>query len=236
MMSARTSFLVWWGLPILCAGMGAGVAAFMGQGGTFGVRPGQIGPLMLLGGYLVAVGLLAVIFRVRQSQAAFDDRDRFDKPVEAALVALCAPILALGVWVFAHGFLSDFGPTRTISGKLASIDQIGAFGRSYGIALDKSPRPLILECRLRRNCGSPVPLLRLRPGAQVDIQVLKGSVVGLSTDGRILVDPAGQRRARLLLGGGALAGVVFYSLAFAAASFRLLFGRDEREEEEAWRA
>ena len=152
MMSARTSFLVWWGLPILCAGMGAGVAAFMGQGGTFGVRPGQIGPLMLLGGYLVAVGLLAVIFRVRQSQAAFDDRDRFDKPVEAALVALCAPILALGIWVFANGFLGDFGPIRTVSGKLASIDQIGAFGRSYGIALDRSPRPLILECRLRRNC------------------------------------------------------------------------------------
>ena len=25
-------------------------------------------------------------------------------------------------------------------------------------------------------------------------------------------------------------------LAFAAASFRLLFGRDKREEEEAWRA
>lgn len=236
MMSARTSFLVWWGLPILCAGMGAGAAAFMGQGGTFGVRPGQIGPLMLLGGYLAAVGLLAVIFRVRQSQAAFDDRDRFDKPVEAALVALCAPILALGIWVFANGFLGDFGPIRTVSGKLASIDQIGAFGRSYGIALDRSPRPLILECRLRRNCGSPVPLMRLQPGSAVEIHVLKSAVVGLSANGRTLVDPNSQRRARLLLGGAALAGMVFYSLAFAAASFRLLFGRDEREEEEAWQA
>ena len=236
MMRARTSFLVWWGLPILCAGMGAGAAAFMGQGGTFGVRPGQIGPLMLLGGYLVAVGLLAVIFRVRQSQAAFDDRDRFDKPVEAALVALCAPILALGIWVFANGFLGDFGPIRTVSGKLASIDQIGAFGRSYGIALDRSPRPLILECRLRRNCGSPVPLMRLQPGSAVEIHVLKSAVVGLSANGRTLVDPNSQRRARLLLGGAALAGMVFYSLAFAAASFRLLFGRDEREEEEAWQA
>jgi hypothetical protein len=236
MMSARTSFLVWWGLPILCAGMGAGAAAFMGQGGTFGVRPGQIGPLMLLGGYLAAVGLLAVIFRVRQSQAAFDDRDRFDKPVEAALVALCAPILALGIWVFANGFLGDFGPIRTLSGKLASIDQIGAFGRSYGIALDRSPRPLILECRLRRNCGSPVPLMRLQPGSAVEIHVLKSAVVGLSANGRTLVDPNSQRRARLLLGGAALAGMVFYSLAFAAASFRLLFGRDEREEEEAWQA
>ena len=39
------------------------------------------------------------------------------------------------------------------------------------------------------------------------------------------------RDGRLLLGGAALAGMVFYSLAFAAASFRLLFGRDEREEE-----
>ena len=236
MMSARTSFLVWWGLPILCAGMGAGAAAFMGQGGTFGVRPGQIGPLMLLGGYLAAVGLLAVIFRVRQSQAAFDDRDRFDKPVEAALVALCAPILALGIWVFANGFLGDFGPIRTVSGKLASIDQIGAFGRSYGIALDRSPRPLILECRLRRNCGSPVPLMRLQPGSAVEIHVFKSAVVGLSANGRTLVDPNSQRRARLLFGGAALAGMVFYSLAFAAASFRLLFGRDEREEEEAWRA
>ena len=236
MMSARTSFLVWWGLPILCAGMGAGAAAFMGQGGTFGVRPGQIGPLMLLGGYLAAVGLLAVIFRVRQSQAAFDDRDRFDKPVEAALVALCAPILALGIWVFANGFLGDFGPIRTVSGKLASIDQIGAFGRSYGIALDRSPRPLILECRLRRNCGSPAPLMRLQPGSAVEIHVLKSAVVGLSANGRTLVDPNSQRRARLLLGGAALAGMVFYSLAFAAASFRLLFGRDEREEEEAWQA
>ena len=236
MMSARTSFLVWWGLPILCAGMGAGAAAFMGQGGTFGVRPGQIGPLMLLGGYLAAVGLLAVIFRVRQSQAAFDDRDRFDKPVEAALVALCAPILALGIWVFANGFLGDFGPIRTVSGKLASIDQIGAFGRSYGIALDRSPRPLILECRLRRNCGSPVPLMRLQPGSAVEIHVLKSAVVGLSANGRTLVDPNSQRRAKLLLGGAALAGMVFYSLAFAAASFRLLFGRDEREEEEAWQA
>jgi hypothetical protein len=191
---------------------------------------------MLLGGYLAAVGLLAVIFRVRQSQAAFDDRDRFDKPVEAALVALCAPILALGIWVFANGFLGDFGPIRTVSGKLASIDQIGAFGRSYGIALDRSPRPLILECRLRRNCGSPVPLMRLQPGSAVEIHVLKSAVVGLSANGRTLVDPNSQRRARLLLGGAALAGMVFYSLAFAAASFRLLFGRDEREEEEAWRA
>jgi hypothetical protein len=191
---------------------------------------------MLLGGYLAAVGLLAVIFRVRQSQAAFDDRDRFDKPVEAALVALCAPILALGIWVFANGFLGDFGPIRTLSGKLASIDQIGAFGRSYGIALDRSPRPLILECRLRRNCGSPVPLMRLQPGSAVEIHVLKSAVVGLSANGRTLVDPNSQRRARLLLGGAALAGMVFYSLAFAAASFRLLFGRDEREEEEAWQA
>ena len=28
MMSARTSFLVWWGLPILCAGLGALLANY----------------------------------------------------------------------------------------------------------------------------------------------------------------------------------------------------------------
>jgi hypothetical protein len=78
--------------------------------------------------------------------------------------------------------------------------------------------------------------MRLQPGSAVEIHVLKSAVVGLSANGRTLVDPGSQRRARLLFGGAALAGMVFYSLAFAAASFRLLFWRDEREEEEAWRA
>ena len=234
MMSARTSFLGWWGLPILCAGLGAGAAAFAGQGGIFGSGPGQIGPIMLAVGYFAAVGLLAIILRIRQNQVALGDRNRFDKPVEAAIVALCAPILALGLWVAASGFFADFGPSRTITGKLSSIDQVGAFGRSYGIDLDRTGKPLILECRIRRNCGSPTPLLRLQPGARVEMQILKGEVLGLKADGKVLVDPNSQRIWRLMFGGAILLLLVLYTLAFAGSSMRLLFA-GEADEGEAWR-
>lgn len=235
MMSARTGFLVWWGLPILSVGVGAGLAAFAGQGGTFGSGPGQIGPLMLAGGYFGAVGLLAVVLRIRQGQTSLGDRDRFDKPVEAALVALCAPVLAVGLWIFASGFFADFGPSRTVAGKLTSIDQVGAFGRSYGIDLDGTGKPLILECRILRNCGSPTPLLRLKPGAQVEMQVLRGEILGLKADGRVLVSATTQRIWRLLFGGALLAFLVLYTAAFVGASMRLLFA-GEADEDEAWRS
>ena len=37
MMSARTSFLVWWGLPILCAGLGAFLANYLDMTGGGGI-------------------------------------------------------------------------------------------------------------------------------------------------------------------------------------------------------
>jgi hypothetical protein len=229
MMSARTSFLVWWGLPILCVGLGAAVAAYLGEGGLFGRGPGQIGPLMAAGAYFAAVAFLALIFRIRQSQVTFDDRDRFDKPVEAAMVALCAPILAAGIWVAGKSLIGDLQPSRSVSGKLESIDQIGAFGRTYGIDLDRTATPLMLECRLRRNCGSPVPLLQLKPGAAIDLELLQGKILGLRADGRELVDPGSKRTARLVVGGAVLLALILYALSFVLVSVQLLFGDPEVE-------
>jgi hypothetical protein len=231
MMSARTSFLIWWGLPILCAGLGAMAAAYMGEGGMFGSGPGQIGPLMLLAGYILVVGLLAVIFRMRQNLAAFEGRDRFDKPVEAAMVALCVPILAAGIWLFAAGLRADLGPSRTVAGQLEHIDKVGAFGRSFGINLVTTASPLILPCRVERNCGSPVPLLRLQPGAKLEVELLNGKVLGLKADGRQLVEPAVQRNWRVGFAGLGLALLLAYGAAFVVASLRLLLDADEPEPE-----
>lgn len=231
MMSARTSFLVWWGLPILCAGLGAMAAAYLGEGGMFGRGPGQVGPLMLIGGYILVVGLLAVVFRMRQNQASFEDRDRFDKPVEVAMVALCVPILAAGIWLFAAGLKADLGPTRTVTGKLQSIDQVGAFGRSFGIDLETTASPMILQCRMARNCGSPIPLIRLKPGTTMEVEVLHGKVLGLKAGGRQLVDPAVQRSWRVGLGSVGLIALLLYGAAFVVAAMRLLFDADEPEPE-----
>ncbi|CAN7594501.1 hypothetical protein LJR097_004342 [Phenylobacterium sp. LjRoot97] len=228
-MSARTSFLIWWGLPILCAGLGAMAAAFMGEGGIFGRGPGQVGPLMLIGGYIVVVGLLAVVFRMRQNLASFEDRDRFDKPVEAAMVALCAPILVAGIWLMGSGLRADLGPSRTVAGQLEHIDKVGAFGRSFGINLVTTASPLILPCRIDRNCGSPVPLLRLQPGAKLEVELLNGKVLGLKAGGRQLVDPAVQRSWRVGFAATGLALLLVYGLAFVIASLRLLLDADEPE-------
>lgn len=231
MMSSRTSFLVWWGLPIMSAGLGGFAAAFAGEGGDFGRGPGQVGPLVLIGCYFAIVSLLAFVFRIRQNQVAYDDREQYDKPMEAAMVALCAPILAGGIWFLASGFLSDFGPSRPISGKLQSIDQVGAFGRSYGIDLDRTAAPLVLECPIERNCGSPIPLLSLKPGAPVAVEMLNGKLIGLSANGKTLVKPAEQRRWRMLASGGGMALLIIYSAAFIAVAVRLLFDDTEVEDE-----
>ena len=229
MMSARTGFLVWWGLPILCAGFGALIAAYVGEGGAFGRGPGQIGPLMVIGAYFALVGFLAVIFRVRQSQMTFDDRERFDKPVEAAMVALCAPILAAGIWLLAKNLAHEMGPSRTLTGKLESVDQVGAFGRTYAIDLDRTAVPLMLECRVRRNCGSPIPLLQLKPGQAMEIELLNRRVLGVRADGRELVSPSAQRAWRLALTGGGLVALLAYTLAFIGVSMSLLFAASEDE-------
>lgn len=229
MMSARTGFLVWWGLPILCAGFGALIVAYVGEGGAFGRGPGQIGPLMVIGAYFALVGFLAVIFRVRQSQMTFDDRERFDKPVEAAMVALCAPILAAGIWLLAKNLAHEMAPSRTITGKLESVDQVGAFGRTYAIDLDRTAVPLMLECRVRRNCGSPIPLLQLKPGQAMEIELLNRRVLGVRADGRELVSPAAQRTSRLVLTGGGLVALLVYTLAFIGVSMSLLFAAPEDE-------
>ena len=42
MMSARTSFLVWWGLPILCAGLGAFLANYLDMTGGGGISRSRI--------------------------------------------------------------------------------------------------------------------------------------------------------------------------------------------------
>ncbi len=221
MMSARTSFLVWWGLPILCAGLGVLLASYANLDGGGGV--GRTTLLLVLG-YFAAVGALAVIFRVRQSQVLFDDRARFDKPVEAAMVAMCVPVLIAGIWFLANSFLADLGPTRSLDGRLQSVDAVGAFGRTYAIDLDETGYPLILQCRMQRNCGSPAPLLQLKPGTPIQAELLDGQVIGLKVAGRQYVDPARQRTVRLLTGGGLLALLALYSVAFTAVSIRLLFG------------
>ena len=229
MMSSRTSFLVWWGLPILCAGLGGGVAAFLGQGGLFGSGEGQIGPLLLLGGYFAAVGLVALFLRMRQNQAMVQDRERFDKPVEAALIALCAPILVLGIGVFAKGFADNFSPSYTVAGKLMRIDRIGAFGRSYGVSLEGSPRTVIMKCRLQTNCGSPTPLLGLHAGDAIELKIRSGEALGLTANGRVLVNPAVQGWTRLLLSQALLAAAAIYTLLFASVSTRLLSTPDESD-------
>lgn len=230
MMSPRTSFLVWWGLPILCGGFGAFLAAFAGEGGDFGHGPGQIGPLMLIGAYFTLVALLALIFRVRQNQVSYGARDRYDKPMEAAMVALCVPILAAGLWMFASNFKADFGRSHVVSGKLVSIDRIGAFGQTYGFDLDKTATPLMLECYLRSSCGSPTPLLALKPGTPMELELLNSKVIGLKANGRVLVSSGPQRFWRLLAGGGALALLVIYSAGFVATSMRLLFSQPEEQD------
>ena len=230
MMSSRTSFLVWWGLPIMSAGLGGFAAAFAGEGGDFGRGPGQVGPLMLIVGYFAIVGLLAFVFRVRQNQVAYDDRQQYDKPMEAAMVALCVPILAGGIWMMASSFWGDFGQSRTISGKLQSIDQVGAFGRSYGIDLDVTATPLMLECHVERNCGSPVPLLSLKPGTPVKVEMLNSKLIGLRADGQTLVDATEHRRWRLLFSGAGMALLIIYSAAFIGVALRLLFGDAEEAE------
>jgi len=231
MMSARTSFLVWWGLPILCAGLGALAANYSSMdGGAAGI--GRTGLLLILG-YFALVGFLAVIFRVRQSQVLFDERARFDKPVEAAMVAMCVPVLAAGIWFFANGFIADLGPGRTFGGRLQSVDEVGAFGRTYAIDLDATGYPLILQCRFQRNCGSPTPLLQLKPGTPIEAQLLNGRVLGLKASGEELVSPSRQRAGRLLLGGGLLALLVLYAAAFTAVAIRLLFSDDENEPQTA---
>lgn len=221
MMSPRTSFLVWWGLPILCAGLGALLANYANLGGGGGM--GRTTLLLVLG-YFAVVGALAVIFRVRQSQVLFDDRARFDKPVEAAMVAMCAPVLIAGIWFLASAFRADMGPTQTFDGRVQSVDAVGAFGRTYAIDLDETGYPLILQCRLQRNCGSPVPLLQLKPGTPVQAELLDGQVVGLKVAGQQYVDPGRQRTIRLLVSGGMLALLALYAVAFTAVAIRLLFG------------
>ncbi|MDO9432378.1 MAG: hypothetical protein Q7T84_13850 [Phenylobacterium sp.] len=227
-MSARTSFLVWWGLPILCAGLGALLANYANLDGGGGI--GRTA-LLLVVGYFAAVGFLAVIFRVRQSQVLFDERDRFDKPVEAAMVAMCVPILAAGIWFLVNSFIADLGPSRSFDGRLRSVDSVGAFGRTYAIDLDETGYPLLLQCRLQRNCGSPVPLLQLKPGTPIQAEMLDGRVIGLKVAGQQYVDAGQQRTMRLLIGGGLLALLALYTAAFAAVSIRLLFGREEEPDE-----
>lgn len=224
MMSARTSFLVWWGLPILCAGLGAFLANYLDMAGGGGISRSA---LLAVVGYFAVVGFLAVIFRVRQSQVLFDDRARFDKPVEAAMVAMCVPVLAAGIWFLVSSVIADLGPTRTFEGRLQSVDTVGAFGRTYAIDLDETGYPLILQCRLQRNCGSPVPLLQLKPGTPIQAELLDGQVVGLKVAGKQYVDPDQQRRMRLLIGGGLLVLLALYTATFAAVSIRLLFAGEE---------
>lgn len=229
-MSSRVQFLTWWGLPILCVGLGAVAATYVGDGAGSGSQAPKLTHLGLIGLYFAAVGFLAVILRIRQNQVALDDRKRFEKPVEAALIAMCAPVLAAGLWVFATGFMADFGPGQTMRGELQSVDRVGAFGRSYAIDLDTTAHPLVLECRMRQNCGSPTPLLRLKAGAQAEIQVLNSRVLGMSVDGRPVVDPVGQRFWRLIFGGAALALMVVYTAAFIGVSIQLLLAEDDETE------
>ena len=156
---------------------------------------------------------------------------RTAQPVEAAMVALCAPILVAGIWLMAAGLRADLGPSRTVAGQLEHIDKVGAFGRSFGINLATAASPLILPCRVERNCGSPVPLLRLQPGAKLELELLNGKVLGLKADGRQLVEPAVQRAWRVGFAAAGLVLLLAYGAAFVVASLRLLLDAGEPEPE-----
>ena len=72
--------------------------------------------------------------------------------------------------------------------------------------------------------------VQLKPGASLEVELLQGKVLGLKADGRQLIDPAGQRRGRLMIGSAVLAFLALYALSFAWVSVRLLFGQTETEE------
>jgi hypothetical protein len=229
-MNARTSFLVWWGLPILGAGLGALIATYAGAG--FGSdRVGRLTPLLAIVLYFAAAGCVAVIVRMRQSQVALGEGARFDRPVEAALVAMCAPILIAGLWVFLAGLIADFGSTRSVSGRLEGVEQVGSFRRSYFLDLDTTTQPLILECYGRRNCGQSQPLLRLPTDATVKADILGDRVLGLTVADKPVLHAGAQRFLRLLIDGALLVLMILYTAAFSMVAFNLLWPEEDEEVE-----
>jgi hypothetical protein len=229
-MNARTSFLVWWGLPILGAGLGALIATYAGAG--FGSdRAGRLTPLLAIVLYIAVAGFVAVIVRMRQSQVALGEGARFDRPVEAALVAMCAPVLIAGLWVFLAGLIADFGSTRAITGRLESVEQVGSFRRSYFLDLDTTSQPLILECYGRRNCGQPQPLLRLPQGVAVEAEMLGDRVLGLTVANRQVLHAGTQRFLRLLVDVALLVLMIFYTAAFSMVAFNLLWPEEDEDAE-----
>ena len=84
MMSARTSFLVWWGLPILCAGLGAMAAAQLMRAAR-AAEPGLEDALMA-GDLSPLLGWLRREVHAHGSRLGFQDllRSATGKPLDPA--------------------------------------------------------------------------------------------------------------------------------------------------------
>jgi len=229
-MDARARFLIWFGLPVLSAGLGAGVALFTGAVEGLGFGDIHMTPLVAVGLYLVVAALVAVVVRMRQGQVALGDGERFDKPVEAALVAMCAPVIIVGLWAFGANLVDDFGGVRKVSGKIVEVEAIGGLQRAYAFHLDSGAEPLFLECYGRPNCGQATPLLRLPKGAQADLYLRGEDVVGITVDGKNVLKPFGQRAWRMLVDGMLLVLMILYTTAFAYAAASLLWPAPEDDE------
>ncbi|WP_309643044.1 hypothetical protein [Phenylobacterium sp.] len=231
-MDTRALFLVWFGLPVLSAGLGAGIAIFTGMMDGFDVGGLRLTPLLAVGLYVLGVGAVAVIVRMRKNQLALGEGERFEKPMEAALVAMCAPLIVAGLWTFGANLFNDFGSVRKVSGEISRVEAIGGVRARYALTLDNAAQPYILPCYGRPNCGQAISLMRLPKGAKTDLYLSRNEVVGMTVDEKNVLKPFGQRAWRIVVDGVLLVLMLLYTAAFAYTATSLLWPQEEEEEPE----
>ncbi|UTP39510.1 hypothetical protein M9M90_20235 [Phenylobacterium sp. LH3H17] len=231
-MDPRARFLLWFGLPVLSAGLGAAIAILTGIVEGFDVGGLRLTPLLAVGLYVAGAGLVAVIVRMRQSQLALGDRERFERPLEAALVAMCAPFIVAGLWAFGANLFNDFGSVKKASGQIERVEAIGGLRARYALTLDNAVQPYVLPCYGRPNCGQAVPLMRLPKGAKADLYLSRNEVIGMTVDDKNVLKPFGQRAWRIVVDGALLVLMVLYTTAFLYTAASLLWPEDEDEEED----
>ena len=229
-MDARTRFLIWFGLPVLSAGLGAGIALLTGMIDGFDVGGVRLTPLLIIALYVLGVGAVAIIVRMRQSQLALGEEKRFERPIEAALVAMCAPVIVAGLWAFSSNLINDFGSVKKVSGDIQRVEVIGGLRARYALTLDNAVQPYILPCYGRPNCGQATPLMRLPQGAKADLYLSRGEVVGMTVEGKNVLKPFGQRAWRIVVDGVFLALMLGYTAAFALTAAGLLWPDDEEDD------
>jgi len=231
-MDTRALFLVWFGLPVLSAGLGAGIAILTGMMDGFDVGGLRLTPLLAVGLYVLGVGAVAVIVRMRKSQVALGEGERFEKPMEAALVAMCAPLIVAGLWAFGANLFNDFGSVRKVSGEISRVEAIGGLRARYALTLDNAAQPYILPCYGRPNCGQAVSLLRLPKGAKADLYLSRNEIVGMTVDEKNVLKPFGQRAWRIVVDGVLLVLMLLYTTAFAYTAASLLWPQEDEEPED----